>query len=1722
MPNSKKFGTFAGVFTPSILTILGVIMYMRLGWVVGEAGIFGAIGIILVAHIISITTGLSISSIATDKRIKTGGIYYLLSRSLGFAMGGSIGITLFVGTALSIALYLIGFAESFLGIEAIANFLHLEPNINGYRIIGSSVLILLVILAFISTSIAIKSQFIILGAIALSLISIFVGVFNLSDFTAEVPSYSNSGSDISLITIFAIFFPAVTGFTAGVAMSGDLKDSKKAIPRGTLYAIGTGLIVYLALAFVFGYFVDRDLLTNDNNFLLKIAWWSPLVIAGIWGATLSSALGGILGAPRIIQAVAMDKIVPQFLGKGQGVNNEPRNALIFTFILAEMGILIGELNAIAEIVSMFYIAAYGFINLAFALESWASTDFRPSFRVSRWIGILGFTASFGVMFQLNPGAMFAAFVIMWAIYFILKRKELKSETGDVWASVWTSIARTSLTKLQKKEMEERNWKPNILLFSGKDKDRKHQIELGSAFAGKFGFLSIFNLEYTDNKEFLFPKHKQIIDSEASGNKAIFERKHTSNNLYESISQISSTHGFAGMEPNTVFLGWGGNSQNPKDFARLVNRINQLDMNILLMDYDMERKFGKRQRIDIWWRGSGQNGNLSLQLVKFLWSDERWSQAQMRLLIVNPINADQEIIHKTALDVLAQLRIEAEIKVINNEVEQRPFYDILQTESLNTDLIFMGIPEIKEGHEQQFVDDTNKLIQQVGSLFLVKASSFFKSLQIGASIKKDMASMKPSISSTIVDEVAFNKASNPSLKHYFSQLHKDFEEWQNLLIDHVQGLHHLADQSKNQLESEVLKLLMNLSFIQKNTKDLPLKPRFIAAESKALYRINKLFSPHSNEQLYEQFNPSRISLGLLMNGIIAELKKWLMEAPEHIKIKYALDAIEFKPEDNNAIRIYKKRLKRLAKIGFKSTTKKVYINRILNQHLLPILVKDLETLAQKIAAIHYHHLIDIQLFISDLNKQMIIIRNSKEAELGPTLEAKHRTLREALSQLYTQHEKKIHSIETLVNNYIVQCHNKFLSLLENPNPNLWIDKEINLGRQRKQLLSPFQEFPHIVQHNLQLLCNQIYLSNALLTTKTRLQVQSSTLQQNLKEKLDLQLEIPRKALINESIDYLESFNPKKSSLFTPDLLPLTDAHQTEFVKELQERIEKKVKRMVESNVDELEILTENSFNRLTNYPLENSESQKIAFRQMLDYIIQMEYNEEINKILRDLPDEMHRMNTKLCNDIRMIGYAVNEDKENLSDTPENAKEKIPEIQEKLILEVDKPSLLIKDVTLKIDAATTGVIDKLAIYPFIKTAQNIRTYLKQKKSEQKGSIIQRWSKVSLDFVREQYARLLFGQSSGILLTKKLLKTNEEELTTELFLNQYNQTHIRKDVLARLPFYYKHLFLKKQNYSIDFLVGREKELAQAKQYIHNHQNGFSGALAILGNRHSGKSFLANMIADKYFSREDVYIITPPTAGSFQLGALDKAFQQLFDNKLSMKRNLEELDAGKLFIFEDMELWWSREEKGTQLINKINQLIQSFKSKFYFVCTINSQSYKVLNKVSPIEDNFIQRITCNPLNARQIKEMVMKRHQSGSLHFELNGRDESTFHTWHYARLFNQYFKFSEGNAGLCLHAWINNITDIQDDKMQIRNPKGQDSAIFQKLGHIQKLVLLQLIIHNTVDLTRLSRLVQLSKLETNKVVQELIQLGLLMRLNDNIVKTDRISHHRIVQYLENHNYI
>ncbi|MEP0134094.1 MAG: amino acid permease [Eudoraea sp.] len=721
MAEKKKFGTFAGVFTPSILTILGVIMYMRLGWVVGNAGLLGAIVIIIIAHLIAVTTGLSVSSVATDKKIGAGGIYYVLSRSMGIPIGGSIGIALAVGTAFSIALYLVGFSESF---NAYFGF---GMSVNDIRITGTIALLTLTVIALISTSLALKAQYFILAAIAVSLIAIFAGS---SDFAPEsVPLLSTEGS-VPLEVVFAIFFPAVTGFTAGIAMSGDLKDPKTSIPVGTLSAIGVGLVVYLVLAVFMAFTINSDVLKTDYNILMKVAVFAPAVVAGIWGATLSSALGGILGGPRILQAMSIDKVTPKIFGKEKGTNNEPVNALLMVFIIAEAGILIGELDVIARVVSMFYLTAYGFINISYFLESWANPDFQPSFKIKRWIGLLGFVACFGVMFKLDMIAMLAALAVIGGLYFGLQRKEVKLQSNDVWRSVWENVVNKGLKKIDAQVDENSNWNPNIILFSGKSDHQNYLLELCKTVSGRTGIVTNFKLIVDTKDDTPLKKTEQIVRDESLKELGIFGRQVKVDNIYSGITNIATVFGFSGVEPNTIMMGWPKGLENSGEYAKMTETLLYLDYNLLYLDFDRKTRFGNYSTVDLWWRETdSKNAEMMLNIARFIIASPKWNNTIIRVLFVNNNNVDSNLIHSKISKLVEDLRVNVEIKIINNAVEQEPFYNIIEQQSAATDLTLVGIPNFKIEKQAEFVIKTNQLFETIGSTLLVKAANNFNELDL---------------------------------------------------------------------------------------------------------------------------------------------------------------------------------------------------------------------------------------------------------------------------------------------------------------------------------------------------------------------------------------------------------------------------------------------------------------------------------------------------------------------------------------------------------------------------------------------------------------------------------------------------------------------------------------------------------------------------------------------------------------------------------------------------------------------------------------------------------------------------------------------------------------------------------------------------------------------------------------------------------------------------------
>jgi len=413
-----RFGTFTGVFTPTVLTVLGLILFLRTGWVVGHAGLVGALLIIALANLISFFTGLSLSSVATNMHVGTGGTYYMISRTFGLEIGGAIGIPLYLSQAISVAFYIIGFTEAFTAV-----FPGFDPTI-----LSTALALAFGFIAFVGADFVLRLQFVILAILALAILSFFAGSWG--EWVSPQLFATSSSSAATFWKAFAIFFPAVTGIAVGVGMSGDLRDPAKSIPRGTLSAIGITCFVYLASAAWLASHASTAELSTDNMIMYKIARWPVLVLLGVWASTLSSALGSVLAAPRTLQALSYDRVVPKLAGAQLGSATEPRFAVLITTFIAIAVIFTGNLDFVAPIITMFFLNTYGMLNLTAGIEGLVGNpSFRPQFKVHWSLALLGAAGCYGAMFLINATATVVAILVSYGVYILLQHRSLRQDLG---------------------------------------------------------------------------------------------------------------------------------------------------------------------------------------------------------------------------------------------------------------------------------------------------------------------------------------------------------------------------------------------------------------------------------------------------------------------------------------------------------------------------------------------------------------------------------------------------------------------------------------------------------------------------------------------------------------------------------------------------------------------------------------------------------------------------------------------------------------------------------------------------------------------------------------------------------------------------------------------------------------------------------------------------------------------------------------------------------------------------------------------------------------------------------------------------------------------------------------------------------------------------------------------------------------------------------------------
>uniref|UniRef100_A0A4W6EIU3 Solute carrier family 12 member 5b n=1 Tax=Lates calcarifer TaxID=8187 RepID=A0A4W6EIU3_LATCA len=801
-PSKKPLGTLMGVYLPCIQNIFGVILFLRMTWMVGIGGVFGSFIIVFMCCSTTMLTAISMSAIATNGVVPAGGSYYMISRSLGPEFGGAVGICFYLGTTFAGAMYILGCIEILLiyivpqaaifKIEGLEGPEAEAALLNNMRVYGTIVLSFMALVVFVGVKYVNKLALVFLACVILSILAVYAGVIktaidppvfpvcllgnrtllskaydvcakvveidnetvttklwrsfcdsdslnatcdeyfmnnnvteiqgipgvtsgilaeNLfgnylekgmmlekrglaSDTDPDSPVTSSNRYVLADITSFftllvGIYFPSVTGIMAGSNRSGDLRDAQKSIPIGTIAAITTTSTVYMSCVVLFGACIEGVVLrdkfgegVNGNLVIGTLAWPSPWVIVfGSFFSTCGAGLQSLTGAPRLLQAISRDGIIPFLRVFGHGkANGEPTWALLLTAGICEIGIIIASLDSVAPILSMFFLMCYMFVNLACALQTLLRTpNWRPRFKFYHWaLSFLGMSLCLSLMFICSWYYAIVAMGIATCIYKYIEFCGAEKEWGDGIRGISLSAARFALMRLEEGPPHTKNWRPQILVLVSVDGEQNveqprllsltNQLKAGKGLtivgtAVQGTFLD----NYTEAQKADQSLRKLMETEKVKG----FSQVVISSNLRDGTSHLIQVGGLGGLKHNTVMVSWPRNWKQPechqqfRNFIEVVRETTVASLALLvpknISSYPSNGERFTEGHIDVWW--IVHDGGMLMLLPFLLRQHKVWRKCKMRIFTVAQMDDNSIQMKKDLITFLYHLRIDAEVEVV---------------------------------------------------------------------------------------------------------------------------------------------------------------------------------------------------------------------------------------------------------------------------------------------------------------------------------------------------------------------------------------------------------------------------------------------------------------------------------------------------------------------------------------------------------------------------------------------------------------------------------------------------------------------------------------------------------------------------------------------------------------------------------------------------------------------------------------------------------------------------------------------------------------------------------------------------------------------------------------------------------------------------------------------------------------------------------------------------
>jgi len=1721
-----KFGAFAGVFTPAILTILGVIMYLRLPWIVGNAGLWNAFLIIAMAHVVSITTGLSVSSIATDKKVKAGGSYYIISRSLGLPIGGTLGIALFVGLSFSVSLYLIGFTESLLTYINGS-----RPSVDETRLYGSIALLTVTIVTFISTSLVIRTQFWIMALIGVSLVSFLVGAFGAEapaePHLAPIPEEEGGAA---FFVIFGIMFPAVTGFEAGVSMSGDLKDPKASIPKGTLWAIFVGLFVYMSLAAILAFRFDgAQLADTEKSVFTEYAWIPMLVFLGIWGATISSAFGSILGAPRILQACAVDRIGPKWFAKGSGDTNEPRRALLVTFVIAWGGILIGELDAIARIVSMFFLASYAFLNIAAFIEMAASPDFRPDFRIPKWVSLAGSIVCAFLMLQLDFVAFLGATAILLLLFYLLRRKQLALEGGDTRLGIWWSLVRSGMDVLSRTTEHQRNWRPNVLLFNR----RKHTTDplrnLGLAVTETRGVMTEFQLEHVEDASINAEERRQS-GADEDRPLASFEHRLEVQDPFDTMRNIARFHGMGGLEPNTVMVRWDDLSESAEDAATTLGTFQSLDYNVVVGL--APRTFAVGHRIDVWWSGEGRNLALALALVRFVTSAEAWRQAEIRFILVVADPARKRSLQTRLARWLSEARVQADKVILDAPNDGRTFEELVIKTSSTSDLTILGL---RSGDNDDPTDELAELAASGLSMLAIQASRAFANPFPDISPeslleRKTLEEIGPRPPSerpktlTLPDEdlgiseqpLTYHDAVAEALVGFHEEVFKRLSNDAAEVVDEIEAV---ISRAFKQLQRAV------------DTRPLARRQRTVTRiEAGVLTGMRVIFADFEQRYLREQQD--------VVLGGMTHASERLGQLAASVE-----ETIVVTPEGEDWRTLQEKLLRRdhAVLIPLKGHVEDLLVNQV-----PPRVVESLE----RLSSARHATLDGLDGLMSWALKavQTVAERVANMPTTEPSGDASEKASKKPTSEPSDEPKEGADGEVEAPKGPLPPAHAELEELQVRISG--WRQREaVMLGQEHEKLLNTARDSAQLLSDRLGSKASRKATSAKL--TASGDPFEAAEVMEQAEHRLTMQAQLLRRSVLDVTLRELhhalrglvEETRSRLAGSVERGVLSDIDRFQadldgySEALKgdplaklELSARMDtsfddraavgkllEEVHRLASELPESVETLSDVSFEALASENFEEIEVVDVQVRRLVSFVLETDFVGALQESLGRLGTSVQASDNTVRDVLRLVSFEDRDAEEaEAADLIDERLDLVGSGKKRVDSARAEVAKSLKAAQEALGALGDEVIDRTRAAAINQKAGQLARFMRTYERQQ---LLSRFGNATRDLgerFRRTFIELSYRYSRTVLLAQQLRRSERAKSPpAEKLLALHRWSSPNKQVEEDLPIFYRQVFIGRAAEDPAYWMAQESEMRQARTAIAEHRKGRSGALMVTGPPGSGRNALVQRILKEEMAKDRVFVVRAPEGGSCDAGRFERALGHALGSPNDGEQTLANLPRGSCVVVRNLELWWERRPGGMAAVDRLIELVDRYGDGVLFVITCNEFFARLAGRLGRLSDQLLATVHCLPLDARQLREAVMTRHKATGMTLLISRGprkgptvllSEAIEPTeWGLARIFSGLFDYSDGYIGSALRAWIAHIERIEGNTIILRRPRDLELDALDALSDDSTAMLIELTLHHQLTVDRLQRLTGLDAPAVRMAINALKREGLAVESTTGVLMLD-----------------